>query len=162
MRNINRFTLTNERTVLLTCDLYKHILACFEMFPCESEPIQEENTTLYQIKFLFWKSTYLQVWKCPKTPTSVWFESFPITFLSSYSFHTWVLKFLHKSFPFPILLISSVNSSRSSKGHTFVPRDQAEPISSFTGKAHIPDLQALCGRLPETQFFPHPGVLQRS
>jgi len=102
------------------------------------------------IKSLFRsKANDLQLWKCLKTPISVWFESS--------SFHTWLLKFLHTSFPLPILLISSVSSSRSSKGHSF-PRDQAEPILSFTGKAHIPDLRALCGRLPESQFFPNPGV----
>jgi len=45
MRNINGCTLTNERTLLLTCDLHKQILACFEMFPCESEPNKEEAAT---------------------------------------------------------------------------------------------------------------------
>lgn len=39
-------TLTNERTVVLACDLSERILVRFEMLPCESEPNQEENATL--------------------------------------------------------------------------------------------------------------------
>jgi len=45
-KNLNRWTMTNKRTGLRTCDLLKHLLVLFEMLPCENEPNQEENATL--------------------------------------------------------------------------------------------------------------------
>lgn len=51
MKNINRCT--NERSVLLTCNLHKHILESFEKLPCESESNQDNKS---QKKDLFSRS----------------------------------------------------------------------------------------------------------
>lgn len=90
MRNRNSCTLTNKRTVLLTCDLHKHILVLFEMLPyCESELIPEETATLRQFKALFGnKANDQQVWK---RMTGVW-----ITMLRrSISVQDWALTMPH-------------------------------------------------------------------
>lgn len=51
-RNMNRYDLTNERTVLHTCDLHKHILVS-EMLPCETVYRSENALVVVLFEFQF-------------------------------------------------------------------------------------------------------------